>query len=431
MLALATPAAAGRPTALLTPPFSHTLGFQRIGRQYLRLYLGTDFRVSDPEGMCGAKMVEEDDPTTSRDDHILTLFGINSGTGQIVYNVRLIEPRIYGSLGSDTGQFDRPHGITCNPEGDVYVADTGNDRIVRLRYANGRLHWVSVLDTDIRAPRDVALDSRGRVYATESGTDRVRVYDSAGNLLATWAGDLEGPTGIAVIDKDAPYNQFQTDAAVVIDREGSRLNLFSLGGLLLRQYDMRRLGLSRAGFSYATFDRHGNCYIADRENDQIHVFDPELKHVVSFGDDSRFSSPRGIVIWRRFGQLFVNEAEGGQYLWVGLDGYLIGCYPEEFGSDQPGTTIALYVTGVADVELKVNGPDGVLVRTLTPPHDQRPGEVLVVWDGLNNEGRLVPPGEYRITATIRPTYSTPRRIHSKELVGTVRRLPDRQERMTP
>ena len=431
LLALTASVGLGRPTTLLTPPFSHTLGFQRIGRHYLRLYLGGDFRVSDPEGMCGAKMVEEDDPTTTRDDHILTLFGVNSGTGQIVYNVKLIEPRIYGSAGSDTGQFDRPHGIACNPAGDVYVADTGNDRVVRLRYTGGRLHWVSVLDDDVSAPRDVALDSRGRVYVTESGADRVRVYGPDGARIAAWTGDLDAPTGIAVLDRDADYNQYQTDAAVVIDQDGTRLSLFSLGGLLLRQVDMRRLGLTRAGFSYAAFDRHGNCYVTDRVNEQVHVFDPELKHIVTFGDDSRFSSPRGLVIWRRFGQLFVNEVEGGQYYWLGLDGYLIGCYPGEFDSGQPGTTIALYVTGVADVEVRITGPDGRIVRTLTPPHDQRPGEVLIVWDGLDNEGRLVPVGEYRVAAVIRPTYSTPRRIHSKELTGTVRRVPDRQNRVSP
>lgn len=428
LLALLSLATTGSPSTLLTPPFSHTLGFQRIGRYYLRLYLGGDFRVDDPQGMCGAKMIEEDDPTTSRDDHILTLFGVNSGTGQIVYNVKLLEPRIYGSKGTGTGQFLQPHGITCNPEGAVYVADTGNDRVVRLRYTGGRLHWVSVVDSNLNAPRDVALDSRGRLYVTDYGSGRVLVYDADGVLIASWAGDIEAPTGIAVIDEAAPYNQFGTDVAVVIDRNGRRLNLLSLAGLLQRQVDIRRLGLTEGEFAYAAFDRHGNCYVTDRVNNQVHVFDPELAHIVSFGDDSRFSSPRGILIWRRFGQLFVNETEGGQYYWVGLDGYLIGCYPPEFDSSRPGTTIALYVTGVADIEAHVTGPQGQLVRTLTPPHEQRPGEVLLVWDGLDNEGRLVPVGEYRVHAVIRPTYSTPRRTHRKELSGTVRRVEDRTGR---
>jgi DNA-binding beta-propeller fold protein YncE len=416
--------AVGQPTTLLTPPFSHTMGFQRIGRYYLRLYLGGGFRVDAPQGMCGAKMVEEDDPATSRDDHILTLFGVNSGTGQIVYNVKLLEPRVYGSAGSAAGQFSRPHGICCNPAGDVYVADTDNGRLVRLRYAGGRLAWVSVPAAGLESPWGVDLDSRGRVYVTESGADRVQVFDSAGAGIATWAGDLEGPTGIAVLDRDAPYNQYGTDAAVIVDRAGTRLSLFSLSGQLRRQLDLRRLGLTEAEFAYCAFDRHGNSYVTDRLNNQLHVFDPELKYIVSFGGDDVLSSPRGIAIWRRFGQLFVNEAEGGQYYWIGLDGYLTGLYPGEFDSRRPGTTIALYVTEVADIEVSITDIDGRLVRALTPPHDQRPGEVLVVWDGLDDQGRLVEVGDYRVKAVIRPTYSTPRRTFKKELTGIVRRLPD-------
>ncbi len=79
---------------MVVPPFKHTLGFYRIGSLYINMYLGPNFKLSEPEGLCGAKMEEEDDTTTGRDDHILTLFGVNSGTGQILYNVKLLEPRI-------------------------------------------------------------------------------------------------------------------------------------------------------------------------------------------------------------------------------------------------------------------------------------------------------------------------------------------------
>jgi len=415
------------PTTLLVPPFSHTMGFNRIGRFYISMYLGRSFRLEDPQGMCGAKMVEEDDPATSNDDHVLTLFGVNSGANQVVYNVRLIEPRIYGSTGNDTGQFDHPTGICCNKHGTVYVADTRNNRVVRLRYENTRLKWVSAIDSGLNAPRDVALDTRGRVYVADSGNNRIAVFDSLGAPVAAWTADMEGPTGICVLDPGADYNDFGVNAAVVIDRGRTRLSRFSLDdGQQRRMVDMRRIGLDEAGFAYCAYDRHGNVYVTDQVNSQIHLFDPDLKYIVSFGrqrsEGTKFDSPTGIAIWRRFGQVFISEADGGQYYWIGLDAYLVGFYPAEFDSIRPGTTIALYVTEMADINVDIADSSGRLIRTLAPPHLQHPGEALIVWDGRGNDGELVPVGEYKVTVVAKPTYSRPMRILRKELTGTVRRI---------
>jgi streptogramin lyase len=417
------------PTTLLVPPFEHTLGYNRLGRLLISMYLGRDFRVNDPQGICGAKMAEENDTTTMRDDHILTMFTVNSGTGQIVYNVRLLEPRVYGRAGSDTGQFSRPHGICCNPQGDVYVADTDNDRVVRLRYQRSRLQWVGVIDSGLSSPYDVALDSRGRLYVADSGNNRIAVFDSTGAPIASWSGMLEGPTAVAVMDDGLRYNDLKVNSCVAIDRFRTRMNRLTLAGELEAQVDMRRIGLSEAGFAYCAFDRYGNSYVTDQPNDQIHIFDPALKYVISYGregvGDARFNSPRGIAIWSRFGQVFVVEADGGQYYWLGIDAWLIGCFPEEFDSRKPGTTIALYVTGLADVTVTITGQDGELVRTLTPPHRQNAGEVLIVWDGRDDHGRLVAPAEYRITAVVRPPYPRPAKYRfQKEVVGTVRRAFD-------
>lgn len=421
LLLLLLPLAAEVPTTLLVPPFTHTLGFNRVTKFYLEIYLGRDFQLSDPQGMCGAKMFEEDDPATGKDDHILTLFAVNSGTGQIVYNVKLVQPKVFGSAGSGTDQFNHPHGICCNPKGDVYVADTDNNRVVRLRYAQGRLEWVSVLDSSPARPHGVDLDSKGRVYVADTDNNRIVVYSPEGSVLAAWDSDLDRPTAVSVLDAGASYNDYGIDAATVIDHEGTRISQFSLSGRLQRQLDMRRIGRDQAGFAYCAFDRHGNVYVTDRVNSEVHIFDPNLKYLMSQGGRTEFNSPRGMVIWRRFGQLFVNEAEGGQYYWIGLDAYFIGCYPSELTADRPGTTIALYVTEVADVSVTILDSLNRTIRTLTPPHSQRPGEVLLAWDGRDNSGQFVGPGRYEVRATVRPTYSRPKFILKKELVGHVRK----------
>jgi flagellar hook assembly protein FlgD len=74
--------------------------------------------------------------------------------------------------------------------------------------------------------------------------------------------------------------------------------------------------------------------------------------------------------------------------------------------------------------VSIDDSSGAVVRTLTPPHVQRPGEVMIVWDGRDNKGDLVPEGEYRINVLARPTYSRPKYILKKELTATVRRVGD-------
>jgi len=417
-------------TTLVAPPFSHTLGFTRVSSFYLNMYLGKDFRVDNPQGLACAKIKEEEDTTTWRDDALLTLFAVNSNTGQIVYNVKLVRPGIFGAQGQGVGQFNHPHGITCNEDGDVYVADTDNNRLVRLRYTGGKLHWVTVVDSTLNHPYDVTMDSKGRVFVTDTDNDQIVVYAPDNNRIATLTPGLKKPSAIAILDHLAPFNETGLDLLVVVDHSGTTVNQLSTSGEILRSVDYRRIGLDSAYFAYCAFDRHGNVYVTDMLNSQIHIFAPGLKYIVSFGrtassksDQPVFNAPRGIAIGRKFGQLFVSEADGGQYYLIALDGYLIGCYPEQFKAEKPGTTIALYLTQRAEIIVEISDSTGNIIRSLTPPYHQGPGEVLIVWDGRDNEGNIVPIGEYHIKTTIRPTYSRPRYTLKKELFTRVVRLP--------
>jgi hypothetical protein len=52
-------------------------------------------------------------------------------------------------------------------------------------------------------------------------------------------------------------------------------------------------------------------------------FDHNLKLLDIFGsegdEDNQFIEPRGIAIYKRFGQVFVAEKKGAQYFWVGTN----------------------------------------------------------------------------------------------------------------
>jgi DNA-binding beta-propeller fold protein YncE len=310
-------------------------------------------------------------------------------------------------------------------DGEVYIADTDNDRLVLLRYTGKGLEFVRNLG-GFNHPYAVAIDSRKRIYVTELDSGRVVVADSLGQRLAVWPG-LEQPTGIAVIDSQSRHNYYGESFAVVIDRSGSRLNKYRLNGDFVGSVDARAIGLASAEFAYCAIDYFAGVYVTDRRNDQIHKFDRDLNFLTSYGEtgtgEGQFKSPRGIAIGRQFGQVFISEAEGGQYYWTGADAYMLGVFPETFDERQAGVTIAMYTTEVSDVTITILDRKKQVVRNLYPGETrEKAGELLVVWDGRDNFGTPVPAGEYTVQTLLRSAHGASRGSLKKELDAKVKKV---------
>lgn len=413
-------------TTFIVPPFKHTLGFYRASKFYIDLYLGEDFELSDPQGITGAKMDEENNWSTSADDQILTLFAVNSGTGQILYNVKMTNLKVFGRIGSGPGEFRSPAGIAVNAQGEVYVADAGNNRIVKLKYSQSQLKFDHIVVESLGSPADIALDTRRNLYVTDTKNSRIIVYDSSGIEKYSWTRDLNQPTSISVIDKDDEYNYYIEDFLIVIDNENRRIQKFSRSGQLLASVDARMIGLSSAKFMYSAIDYHSNIYVTDQVNNQIHKFDRFLHYIISIGQQGtgvvEFVSPRGIFIEKQFGQVFVTDEAGGQYYWLGTDGFIIGCFPKKISDDNPSTTIALYLTELTEVKIDIYDSTNTIIRSLIPQYYQTPGEALIAWDGRNNNGNFVEQGEYVVRIYLYPTYPTTKRYFKKELETKIRKI---------
>jgi len=112
-----------------------------------------------------------------------------------------------GSAGNGPGDFDRPSALAIAPGGDIYVADTGNDRVLELSPTGSVLNmWGSkgAADGRFKAPVGVAVDAAGDVYVLDSENNRIQEFDSNGGFVAKWgvrgdgAGEFSEPAAIAV-----------------------------------------------------------------------------------------------------------------------------------------------------------------------------------------------------------------------------------------
>jgi len=82
----------------------------------------------------------------------------------------------------------RPRGLTVGPGGNLYVADTGGVRIVKIDQQGHTLAQIGGKKQPFGPgqPVDVAVMSSGLIFASESASGRLWEFDAQGNVLHNW-----------------------------------------------------------------------------------------------------------------------------------------------------------------------------------------------------------------------------------------------------
>ena len=118
---------------------------------------------------------------------------------------------IGGKCGSKSGEFAYPWGVTCDSTGNVYVADSANNRI-QVFTASGKFlrkfghHGKGKGELDW--PVGVAVDSRGMVFVSERWNNRISVFTTEGQFVKSFGrhgtkpGEFEFLMLLAVDDYD-------------------------------------------------------------------------------------------------------------------------------------------------------------------------------------------------------------------------------------
>ena len=208
----------------------------------------------------------------------------------------------WGSFGGTNGRFSRPVGVAVDLGGNVYVADSGNNRIQKFT-AIGT--FISKFGTggsgngQFNNPTGVAVDQTGNVYVIDSGNHRVQKFDSAGNFIATWGtgpssatGNFDTPAGIAV---DFLGNVYVTDAG------NNRVQKFDSNGGFITTWGSSGTATGQFNNPYGVaVDNGGEVYVADQSNHRIQVFAATGMFLDEFGTQGsaggQFQSPAGVAV---------------------------------------------------------------------------------------------------------------------------------------
>jgi streptogramin lyase len=145
----------------------------------------------------------------------------------------------FGSRGAGTGQFVRPAAVAIDANQRILVVDAGNHRLVRIDDLDGN-GWVTygapgrptaadpVAAGLFADPRGVAVDGRGRIVVTDPAAGRaVRIDDMDGSGRSTLplpAGmSPRQPFGVAASDEQVAISDVGNRAVHVFDLDDTRV----------------------------------------------------------------------------------------------------------------------------------------------------------------------------------------------------------------
>ena len=104
-----------------------------------------------------------------------------------------------------------PQDLRMGPDGNLYIADTGNKRILVVS-REGELIREIKDKKNFKTPSGVNVDAQGNIYVADESARAVLVYSPEGELIRTW----QKPTH-PLFGETAPYKPRK----VVIDKRGN------------------------------------------------------------------------------------------------------------------------------------------------------------------------------------------------------------------
>jgi sugar lactone lactonase YvrE len=251
----------------------------------------------------------------------------------------------FGSEGTAKGQFKLPVGLATDAAGNLWAADTTNNRVEEFNAkgefvltfgwevnktkvesngsqaeknlctaASGNVCQAGKAGSNVgqlSEPLGLAFTSSGNLWVTERGNNRVQEFTTKGESLArfgsegTGNGQFSEPWGIAIA---------ATGSIWVSDARFYRVEEFSASGQYIRQQHGASWGGAGNGeFWHPTgisISGDGNVWVVDCRNNRLQQLSPAGEYISQFGTkgagEAQYNEPTAIAI-REGGDLLVAD----------------------------------------------------------------------------------------------------------------------------
>ncbi len=259
------------------------------------------------------------------------LYVLDSGNHRVVvFDQNGAVLRSWGNFGVAPGQFNEPWGIVVDDEA-VYVADTWNHRVQTFRLDGefvasvGQSGTVAELGSEsggyFFGPRSLALVGEDQFLVTDTGNHRLQLYDRNGNFVRTIGqlganpGQFNEPVGLASAD----------GRIYLADTWNARIQRFTGGFFAELDWSIDGWqGDSTENKPYLAVDSRGNVYATDPENSRVLIFSSDGQYLGRFGRPGATTDalglPNGIAIDAE-DNVYLADARNSRILRFGADDF--------------------------------------------------------------------------------------------------------------
>jgi len=164
-------------------------------------------------GKTGAQSGELNTPLSLAADRNGDIYVADWGNNRVVkYTASGVVKKIWGRQGTGQGEFVFPTAIAVSRRNEVFVLD-------RIRVQKFNLEgefiaaWgkIGMAPGEINAPQGLCLDQMDFIYIADSGNNRIIKFDSEGKFIGQWGsagtdnGQMTAPVCVAVNDKGSVF----------------------------------------------------------------------------------------------------------------------------------------------------------------------------------------------------------------------------------
>ncbi|KAK2193096.1 hypothetical protein NP493_17g06059 [Ridgeia piscesae] len=285
-------------------------GLHQVQVKFLdRCITGGNFTLTvksnDPVSKIGGKGSEEGKMgypravTVDRDDNVFVVDTGNNriekfdGSGTFQYSFEISsENDTYSSCGI---ALNRDHTVIICPEVCVDEADLASANAILQYTTDGELLSRTVCQNIMKRALSVAVDSRGHIIMADFELNTILAFDQ--NCRFLWQ---SGAPGVGPGEFNHPMFVCigENDSIIVSDGDNHRIQVFDSSGKFM--YKFGRKGSNKGEFNMpfgVTVDRHGNILVVDGSNRRIQIFKARgefVSCIESLGDE--MSAPRGIAV---------------------------------------------------------------------------------------------------------------------------------------